>query len=110
MKLDFTDVIMRGKREISFRNFKNVSTLIWQESGPEKRALSPLHGCKTCLTMMKGVCPSSGLVPIQMAHSKDMLGTQTAPKRGILGLFLTDSDTHVGHLQSLFLAGTVAFM
>ena len=57
---------------------------ILQHFGPKKRSLSPLLGCKSHETVIKGVHSSSRLVPMQM---KDMLGTQAALERAFFDYF-----------------------
>ena len=63
------------------------SRLILWYFGPKKRLVGPLNGCKTHSTVIKGVCSSFRLVPMQMDPSVDILDMQRAPKRAFFGHF-----------------------
>ena len=77
---------------------------------PQMGSLSPLVVCKSHYVVHQGVCSSSGLVPMHMAPSNDILATQNTPKRLFFLPFLVDFETLVHHLQRLFLAALFEFL
>ena len=61
------------------------SRLILSCFGPKGKSLVPLRGWKTHGTVIKCVCSSSGMVPMQTAHSRKILHTQLGRNMAFLG-------------------------
>ena len=82
--------------------------LILRYFGPKMRSLRPLIGYITHYTMMKGVCLSFRLVPMQMDPFTHI--HPNCPKKGIFWPFLTDFETEVRHLRIPLPVATVEFL
>ena len=81
--------IKHGTRRCGLKRYAKrvLFRLILRYFGPKKRSLRPLIGYITHETMMKGVCLSFRLVPMQMDPLTHILGTQTAQKKAFFGHF-----------------------